>query len=718
MTGIANNRFPGYGRLVRTDSDGPSSVSDYNGAPVYDSSGRQYPAGATIPPGAQISVGFPAAGTGGGGQAEMGTQIPLDAETIRHTQQVDAQAAANASNSYNLGMAQLGQSATSSQNAYNTAKAQFDLDGMKAQQQYQMDVARFGLEQANANYQQRLGDATVKLQLAAFGQQGDQFELSQNQFNSQQRNALADRKYQITKDLADRTGPQDQIAYQRLLNGLDAPTADRRGIIDPFSGLSDLYQESHIQRTAAPTIGPLAQPISITPPAAPTMPSFPGYVAPTASLPAFVPPSGTLGASGGSSTGSSGGGGTSTTPGPSPAPVAPAARPQGPIPTEAGAAGTTTAPGGRRPVTLDPNVAPDASGYRWDSANSEWVDPANGNQPWHAFLGGSFKGGQSTGPVVVGDQASGKPTGDEEIAYASIDPKTGGARLDVIPHHEIAGHLNKLLGRKEGQVHNIKKLPKELQAMLPRGRGIPRAAEGGEFYGGNDQWGGNTPGLTVQPIDPGKYMTQGAGAGLGGPTGIQTPGPVSAPNPGGGSGYPINVGPAGPVSAPGTMVNSAAQPAGGNLGQSVAAGASAAPVAPAPTGTPAAGGVTTQYAQDPNAPGEYGSDLNDPVYRVNTYSPATMGSQPYINKLLGRTPGRLYGGFGAKISDPQLGIQDFNPMFNLRNYNEMGDSEQKSTQELFNRGLSLNWQDFLGQAERAAPIDNTYRRIAASAYGG
>lgn len=38
----------------------------------------------------------------------------------------------------------------------------------------------------------------------------------------------------------------------------------------------------------------------------------------------------------------------------------------------------------RLPVTIDPTVPPDANGYRWDSANQEWVDPAHANAAYVA----------------------------------------------------------------------------------------------------------------------------------------------------------------------------------------------------------------------------------------------------------------------------------------------------------------------------------------------
>lgn len=131
-------------------------------------------------------------------------------------------------------------------------------------------------------------------------------------------------------------------------------------------------------------------------------------------------------------------------------PVVAATRPTGqPTPTQSPTV-TNYGPGGnvvtpqpahygstpptRRPVTIDPNVQPDVSGYRWDSANGEWVDPAHGNTPYTdltadraaagAVPGLAHGGTTSLSQFISGDpQYDGQPN-PELVEVLNPGPKT------------------------------------------------------------------------------------------------------------------------------------------------------------------------------------------------------------------------------------------------------------------------------------------------------
>ncbi len=147
----------------------------------------------------------------------------------------------------------------------------------------------------------------------------------------------------------------------------------------------------------------------------------------------------------------------------------------------------------------------------YQSSGGGWLNPDG--TPWHAALGGI--GGPE---AVVGDSASGQPTGHEEIARAFLGPQ-GQPLLDIIPHDQIGTLQHHLM----------------------------HAAQGG-LYGATtyDPITNESIGEGVQPLNSGAYSTQAKAP--------QVPGqPVSAP------GQPVvehnPYTPPAPVSAPGRYVN-------------------------------------------------------------------------------------------------------------------------------------------------------------------
>ncbi len=130
------------------------------------------------------------------GTSVVGTQLPLDAAYIQNLLLTGA---------INAG--------------------QFQALQAQALRAYYIDAGRLGIDAANSNFQQRLGQITTQLQAA---QQG-----------YDQRAGLADKKMQVAGMLADRSGPQNLIAYNALktgLGGLNGKTTE----VDPYSWLDGM----------------------------------------------------------------------------------------------------------------------------------------------------------------------------------------------------------------------------------------------------------------------------------------------------------------------------------------------------------------------------------------------------------------------------------------------------------------------------------------------
>lgn len=625
---------------------------------------------------------IPGGSTGGGataapapmGYAGIGSQLLNDqaqrdywAGLLVNAQQQNANTASANQNQFNLGLAGLQQQGVAAQNAYNAAKAQFELAGQQATQLYNLEVAKLGVETARANYEQRLGDANIRLQQAQLGMQGAQFGLAQNQFNSQQKQGKFDRKYQITKDLADRRGPENIVGYMRLQNGVGIGDP-RTTTVDPYAGLDELYQESNIQLPATPQIGNLAQPVSVTAPPPMTTPQFPGYSAPSGAMPTFVPPSGNLAAPTNTS---------QATPVQAPPPLAANPAMTGTNINGQGASSITTAAG-----TNPANAAAAAQGMQYMPDGTVRRIPGMND-------GGSVGVG---GMAIVGDSKSGKKTGNEELVHLTMD-ESGRPEMEIYPHEDIAHLLDERRGRQGGSVVNSKSLPPALMAM------IPRAASGGRF------------GMGTNLGDPRNQATMGTGA-------VAAPPPVAA---------------ATPMKQTGGYLPDANQqrtdPAMADHSAAILSGeqaystrAQVAPVTPTQTNTipfappPVAPPVTAApppLPGNPNAAGSYGADLNDQVYRFFDYG-AEIGNQPFLTKLWGQTPNRPYGGFGASLSNPKLGISNAPTALNLRNYMDLSSTERTGVRNIYEQGLATNFDDFLEQSQRAAPRGMT---LAGGRYG-
>lgn len=101
--------------------------------------------------------------------------------------------------------------------------------------------------------------------------------------------------------------------------------------------------------------------------------------------------------------------------------------------------------------------------------------------------------------------------------------------------------------------------------------------------------------------------------------------------------------------------------------------------------------------------GTYGSELNNPTIKVNQYSPEVLGNLPAYQKLIGRQAARPFGGFGATISNPKLGIYDAPSQISLQRWNMLRPSEQKLMGSFYEQGLGMDLSDMLQGAASAAP---------------
>ena len=63
----------------------------------------------------------------------------------------------------------------------------------------------------------------------------------------------------------------------------------------------------------------------------------------------------------------------------------------------------------------------------------------------------------------------------------------------------------------------------------------------------------------------------------------------------------------------------------------------------------------------------------------------------------------LTSAFGAKLSNPQIGIQDAPTNINLQGWRDSDSSQQQATQDLYEQGLAVDFGDIFKRAENAAP---------------
>lgn len=235
----------------------PTNVSDYtlNGqpVPVYDAYGNVIPPNTIVPTGTYISIGQPPTGTSAGGVVENnGSSILSQGQQWQYDQGELANQAQSNANDYALGVAQVEATYAQTQEQLQQAQANYTVSVAQIQEQYSNDVAQFGLSKAQDLYQARLGQAQLALQTAQAQQQNAALQLQVAQANASQRQAQATAYQNALQMMASRTGPQDEIAYQRLVAGMGAPTPTSSTTLDPFAYIKQMYQPINIPNVSIP----------------------------------------------------------------------------------------------------------------------------------------------------------------------------------------------------------------------------------------------------------------------------------------------------------------------------------------------------------------------------------------------------------------------------------------------------------------------------------
>jgi hypothetical protein len=153
----------------------------------------------------------------------------------------------------------------------------------QAQRQYELDKLQFGEQQASRAFNEKmaqlqydlnlkLADAQEKYNMARLGL--DERRLGMDQENSafNRADTLAGRELQALGMLADRSGPQDWVKYNSLLNGLSAPDPQATQNIDVMSLFNPMRQQ--VQGAQPPVTGgaPAAGMPSPAPSPAPAQP--------------------------------------------------------------------------------------------------------------------------------------------------------------------------------------------------------------------------------------------------------------------------------------------------------------------------------------------------------------------------------------------------------------------------------------------------------------
>ena len=675
-------------------------------------------------------------------QVVTGTQIPIDAATI-----ADMAAKNN--------LTARGQDITSQDAA--AARQQAYLDSInQINEAYYRDAQTVGVQRAQLNYQQRL--AQVQQSLAAASQ------------GYTERLGAANTKLTAMKALADRSGPQDWVRYNNLLNGLVGPRGTST-TIDPTAFANDLVDP---QFRAGATNGPdlntllnaLNQPYTDTNVAAPQL-AVPAAPA-AANVPAW----------------------SYTAPAPTASP-APAATGGGSSPAPTGVAGAgsaapaaVTGNGSWSQPNVQPNAVanPTAAGIN-KSDPSQWYSGVPNAQVaglksgQGAFvttgLAGTSKVGdyngfnvflnnqQDTNPAdVIG---AGTPIWVQKLSKGTrngmirdlmaIVGEGKGQKPGTTPAQKTLGNTGEVVVNPTGApmgVLNNDQAKQMLQRAHATGTGMrlpgyrvgsglkfghPSYARGGGgmraagivAIGRQPQMAKRQPGLIQAggPGDPNAPMMQ--------PPVQAAPPPQAAPDPLA-SGMPALGTGVAPITAAdisrmmgqfssgtGMRIDDAEDRAEVRAGHPPSAAEETEEdkrTKRAKVGFNILGRAIHRYvngtgvsASDPNGIATPGSSTYgiDPTTQTYTqYSPADTANQPFYQKLIGQMPTQKFGGFGATLSNPSLGITNAPWAINMQNYLGLSPSEQDQTQSLYQQGLGTDFRDQLNQAKLAAPMGSTF----------
>lgn len=529
----------------------------------------------------------------------------------------------NADREYNL--------AVRESNARAAAAARsYEVQAESARKAYALDAKRLGIEEANAKFNQEMQRAQLAFQKEVFGAE---YELDKLRFgnevaeqNFNQRMGEAQVKLAGLELLASRSGPQDWVAYNNILNGLSAPGGEAA---DPYGLTAGLVQPVNPNLPAGniPTYGTQASS---------TGTAATGTTGSTARSGGFGPnrraESGERNERGEGS-GLTGGG------------TAPAAG------TPAGSAPVSTGTGYYAGIP-DSNIVlgTATAGLDVDTTSLLPRTPPRKGQPY--YVAGQPKQvnvPRNTGPspeelALYREQLANERARVEAKRAAAATP-AGNQDINLLPPG--AQSTNPQADAQAAARAQARALEEARAAAMrrqaPYTTSVPGAAyanQGGVFPGGTAVVTGDSPG----------------GKRTGYEELVMSFGPMQV--------IPLN---------------------GREMPRDVPRAAS--------------GGV-------------YGMPAT-PTY--TTYSPETLGSQPFIQKLRGEMPANQFGEFGASLSNPSLGIYDMPSNINLQRYMSLLPSEQDQTQSLYQQGLGVDFRDMLEQARRASPWGASF---GPASYGG
>lgn len=235
------------GQLVQTGFAGQSNTDDYAGVTVYAPDGTPLPPGTAIPAGSWVSIGAPPppgswdAPSGsviinGKKMPPTGTaQAVVTGVDIRNTESEINDRAARTQIAQDTLDETIRQNKQAFAAGERAAKRQYDLD--KLQYGEQVAARQFNEEMSTLQYElnSRLADAQTKYN-------SDRLALDKDRLGFEREDARAGRQLQGLGMLADRSGPQDWVKYNSLVNGMPPPdpqstqNIDVMGLLKPPGG--------------------------------------------------------------------------------------------------------------------------------------------------------------------------------------------------------------------------------------------------------------------------------------------------------------------------------------------------------------------------------------------------------------------------------------------------------------------------------------------------
>lgn len=639
--------------------------------------------------------------------------------------------------------ASAGASRYAADKSYQAAMLQYSANMQQIRNQYDIDLKNYGLNTAQLNFQQRAQAAQIDLARKGFGLDVANSQLGVDQFNYAQRAGVTDRKMAIMDMLARRTGPQNWVAYSALLNQLSPPDPTGSATIDPFQMLEGLYEPATLQMpewaqgepgmaegiyqpyNAQPGISQqasdidsrVAEIIGNTGYGSGAGASTPPPAASSASSGAYTPPGQGWNLLGGNAPNGdellynykgSPSPGVSVFEDPKPA---------------------------QQPTLVDPSAAPGATAV--NPASFASVFGYTPPKPMNA-------GGATNFPMLLtGDKPKGR-TGYEELVI-NLNPDPSDA-LMVLDRHDTKRILDGgakparaasggpftlqvggIAGGVGGKTLRNNFTPAESAAAATK-LGSNTAPDGSPYeivdykpgYGPNGQTPAPAPpqdrvksfvpapAVSPAPKPTGNYDPRFGLAGQPGYTRPESPSfsftpkaPEESTRKQQMAGIPAQL-----AERFGQLFGGPARPAVTPLAQAIAQS-------------------RRRYRGRGNMPGlvqmvqaNTGGVFTantDPYITVNQYSPETLGSQPFINKTRGTAPSTPFQGFGAPLTNPSIGVENMPSLINLRDWGNLQSSEKDALEELYNRGLGVDFRDILERSKRAAPMGASF---GPARYGG